>query len=91
VQALELWRRHPAEIHLLVTDMVMPDGITGRELAERLLAEKPGLKVLFISGYTPDVAGRDTEFIQRSKSRFLQKPYPSNLLLETVRQCLDEQ
>ncbi|HWX20682.1 MAG TPA: response regulator [Candidatus Binatia bacterium] len=90
VQALELWRRHPAEIRLLVTDMVMPDGITGRELAERLLAEKPGLKVLFISGYTPDVAGRDTEFIRRSKSCFLQKPYPSNLLLETVRHCLDE-
>lgn len=89
-EALELWHTHAREIDLLLTDMVMPDGITGRELAEQLRAQRPELKAVFISGYSPEVAGMDTAFLRRNKPYFLQKPCPSNVLLHTLRQCLDD-
>jgi FixJ family two-component response regulator len=68
----------------------MPDSVTGRDLAEQLRAQRPALKVIFMSGYSADVAGKDTDFIRRTKSYFLQKPCSSSVLLQTVRQCLDE-
>lgn len=87
--ALMRWRDRADEIDLLLTDMVMPEGVTGRELAEQMRLGRPDLKVLFISGYSPDVAGKDTEFIHRNGSHFLQKPVPPRELLQTVRHCLD--
>ena len=69
----------------------MPQGVTGRELAEQLRTEKQGLKVIFLSGYGEDVSGGDTDFVRRTKSRFVQKPCSSHTLLETVRECLDEE
>ena len=90
VEALELWRHHFAEIDLLVTDIIMPDGITGHDLAKQLRAQKPGLGIIFVSGYSSEVVGKDTDFLHATKSHFLQKPYPSHLLLDTVRKCLDE-
>ena len=87
VSALELWPRHKEEVHLLLTDVVMPDGMTGAELAEKLQAEKPALKVIFTSGYNPDVVGKD--FVLREGLNFLQKPYHPRKLAETVRDCLD--
>jgi PAS domain S-box-containing protein len=89
-EALRLWEAHLAEIDLLLTDMMMPDGMTGRQLAERLRANKPALKVIFMSGYSPDIAGKDTGFFRHHKSHFIQKPCPSRILLETVRASLDE-
>ena len=50
VEALELWRAHGRSVDLLVTDMVMPHGISGWALAERLRAERPDLKVLVVTG-----------------------------------------
>jgi CheY-like chemotaxis protein len=88
-EALARWRERAGEIDLLLTDMVMPEGVTGRELAEQMRHRRPGLKVLFISGYSPEVSGKDTEFIHRNGSRFLQKPVPPRQLLDTVRYCLD--
>jgi CheY-like chemotaxis protein len=90
-EALELWEKHAGEIALLVTDIVMPGGMTGRDLAERLWKQGARIKVIFMSGYTADVLGRNTNFIRRTGSRFLQKPCSSRTLLQTVRQCLDEQ
>jgi signal transduction histidine kinase/ligand-binding sensor domain-containing protein len=87
--ALSRWRDRVNEIDLLLTDMVMPEGVSGRELAEQMRAQRPNLKVVFISGYSPDVAGKDTEFIHRNGSRFLQKPVPPRELLQMVRHCLD--
>ncbi|MCC7243263.1 MAG: PAS domain-containing protein, partial [Acidobacteria bacterium] len=55
VAALEVWREHESEIALVVTDMVMPEGVTGPELARRLRALRPDVKVLFTSGYTAEV------------------------------------
>jgi CheY-like chemotaxis protein len=88
-EALARWRDRADEIDLLLTDMVMPEGVTGRELAEQMRTQRPDLKVLFISGYSPDVAGKDTGFIHQNGSRFLQKPVPPRELLQTVRHCLD--
>jgi CheY-like chemotaxis protein len=89
-EALEVWRNRAEEIALLLTDIVMPQGVTGRDLTEELRVQRPALKVIFMSGYSADVIGQDTEFFRRIKSYFLQKPFSSQALLETVRRCLDE-
>jgi two-component system, cell cycle sensor histidine kinase and response regulator CckA len=89
-EALEVWQNHATEIALLLTDIIMPEQMTGRDLAERLWGQRPGLKVIFMSGYSAEVLGKNTDYIQRTNSRFLQKPCSSRVLLETVRQCLDE-
>jgi two-component system cell cycle sensor histidine kinase/response regulator CckA len=87
VQALKVWEEHKNEIDMLLTDMVMPEGMTGRDLAERLQAEKPKLKVLYSSGYSPDVVGG--YFKLPENSRFLAKPYQPPILAQAVRECLD--
>ena len=89
-EALLVWREHASEIALLLTDVVMPEGVTGRELADRLRKQNPALKVIFMSGYSPDMAGKDTELFRKTRTYFLQKPCSSRLLVETIRRCLDE-
>jgi two-component system cell cycle sensor histidine kinase/response regulator CckA len=89
-EALELWQSHAGEIALLLTDIVMPGDMTGRDLADQLWGQRPGLKVIFMSGYSADVLGTNGDFIRRTRSHFLQKPSSSRAILETVRQCLDE-
>jgi PAS domain S-box-containing protein len=89
-EALKLWQSHAGEIAMLLTDIIMPGEMTGRDLAERLWAQRPGLKVIFMSGYSAEVLGKGTEFIRRTRTHFLQKPCRSRALLETVRRCLDE-
>ena len=56
VAALKVWAAYRGKIRLLLTDMIMPDGMTGRELAARLQSEDSGLKVILTSGYSPDAA-----------------------------------
>jgi PAS domain S-box-containing protein len=85
-EALKIWEQHQGKIDLLLTDMVMPEGMTGRELAEQLKARKPELKVIYTSGYSADMMGNE---IGLSDAMFLQKPYPPPLLAKTVRECLD--
>jgi PAS domain S-box-containing protein len=87
LNALELWQHKRDAIDLLFTDMVMPDGISGRELASQLLAEKPGLKVIYASGYTDDMLGESSPL--RNNPHFLEKPFDSYKLLKRVRDCLD--
>lgn len=82
VQALSIWEEHKERVNLLLTDMVMPDGLTGRGLAQRLIAGKPELKVIYTSGFELDEeAQRDTA---AGTARFLHKPYDMRRLLETV-------
>jgi PAS domain S-box-containing protein len=88
-EALAVWDQYREEIALLVTDVVMPDGLSGRDLTDQLRQQRPALKVILISGYSPEMAGRETEFFRKGESFFLQKPCPAQLLGETVRQCLD--
>jgi PAS domain S-box-containing protein len=77
-----------APVHLLVTDVVMPD-MNGRELSERLRLRQPKMKVLFTSGYTADIIGRHG--ILDPGMEFLPKPYGPKDLARRVREVLDGQ
>jgi PAS domain S-box-containing protein len=83
--ALEVARRHDGEIHLLVTDMVMP-GLSGRDLADRLRALRSALPVLYISGYVQDASARAT--LASEHSAFVAKPFTPELLTDRVRELL---
>jgi CheY-like chemotaxis protein len=86
-EALEQWAKHLGNIHLLLTDIVMPDGLTGRKLADRLRGEDPRLRVVFTSGYSAGQPG--TELANVEERSFLPKPYRPASLLRIVRDCLD--
>ncbi|MGE0489229.1 MAG: PAS domain S-box protein [Vulcanimicrobiota bacterium] len=85
--ARKLWLEHHHDFDLLVTDMMMPGGTSGRELAMQLQLDKPGLGVLLMSGYSREIAGQ--ELFLKPWERFLQKPFQARELLEAVRGCLD--
>lgn len=87
VEALKVWQNQRGQIQLLLTDMVMPDGVSGIDLGSRLQTEHPGLKVIYTSGYSTDLVGQDFEL--RDGHNFLQKPYHPEMLVQTVRNCLD--
>ena len=87
VEALKIWDQASEKIQLLLTDLVMPEGINGRELAARLREKSPGLRVIFTSGYSADIAGR--ELTLQEGQNFIQKPASPQQLLETVRRSLD--
>jgi two-component system, NtrC family, sensor kinase len=89
-EALQRWGSRAADFDLVLTDIIMPDGISGRDLAEQLLARRPELKIIFMSGYSGDALGKDTDFIRQTHGRFLEKPCSASSLLETIRRCLDE-
>lgn len=86
-EALAICAGHAAEIRLLLTDVVMP-GMNGRELADRLGALRPGIRVLFMSGYTDDAIVH--RGVLQPGTRFLEKPFVANALLHEVRSALDE-
>lgn len=87
--ALDIWGHQREKIDLLLTDMVMPDGVTGRELAEKLKADNPFLKVVYTTGYSAELLGDG--IVLRDGVNFLQKPYPPQKLLQTIRTCLSTQ
>jgi CheY-like chemotaxis protein len=86
-EALKVWEQHRNRIDLLVTDMVMPGGVTGKDLAERFLKENPKLKVIYTSGYSVELAGRD--FPLEEGVNFLAKPFGADKLAQTIREKLD--
>lgn len=85
--AFEMWKANANKIDMLLTDIVMPGGVTGRDLAEALIQDKPNLRILFSSGYSSDIIGKD--FVLAEGVNFLQKPYNPLTLAQTVRECLD--
>jgi signal transduction histidine kinase len=87
VAAIELWQHCKEKVDLLLTDLVMPNRVNGRELAEKLWTDRPQLKVIFTSGYSADVVGKD--FVLRGGLNYLQKPYHPRKLAVFVRDCLD--
>ncbi|MEP3213254.1 MAG: PAS domain S-box protein [Luteolibacter sp.] len=89
VEGLKLWEEHQDEIQLLLTDMVMPEGVSGRDLAARLQARNPKLRVVFTSGYSAEMANQGLT-LQEGRN-FVPKPASVQLLLDTVRQCLDRE
>ena len=88
VAALEVWRTHRPEIRLLLTDLMMPGGLTGRDLAEQLLRQNPELKVIYASGYSAELASQD--FPLEEGVNFLAKPFTAHKLAQIVRDCLDK-
>jgi DNA-binding NtrC family response regulator len=74
------------KIHLLLTDVIMP-GISGRELAKRILGRNPAVRVLYMSGYTYNVIAQGGT-LERGVA-FLQKPFAPSALVEKVREVLD--
>ena len=86
-EALGMWNLTRGKIDLLLTDMIMPDGISGAELAQRLLAGQPHLKIIFTSGYTANEVS--PEILTKTRARFLQKPYTHDMLAKIVRDALD--
>jgi PAS domain S-box-containing protein len=87
VQALKVWDQHKDDIDLLLTDMMMPEGISGRELGERLLQDRADLKVIYSSGYSLDVVSQEPAF--EDGTHFLQKPYDPDTLARVIRECLN--
>jgi CheY-like chemotaxis protein len=86
-QALEVWKQKASEIDLLLTDMVMPGGLNGQELATKLRAGKPSLKIIYTSGHSTHLLGKDSGL--QVGLNFLPKPYNPQSLAATVRRCLD--
>ncbi|HSA01877.1 MAG TPA: response regulator [Candidatus Paceibacterota bacterium] len=89
VQALEIWAEHKEEIDLLLTDMVMPEGVNGRELAQALRQDKPDLKVIYSSGYSDEINRLALDSTRGAT--FLAKPYIPEKLIRTVRESLNAQ
>ncbi len=87
-EALSICERLTGAIHLLLTDLVLPK-INGRELAEKLTALRPSMKVIYMSGYTEDKVVR--QGLSARSTPFLQKPFTAHALAQLVRQVLDGQ
>ena len=85
-EALRIWDEHNGQFDLLLTDMVMPEGLNGRELAEQLKRRKPRLKVIFSSGYSAESSGKE---FRDGDTSFLPKPYLPQQLTQLVRRRLD--
>jgi len=86
-QALERWSQRDGKIDLLLTDMALPDGMTGFELAGQLKRDAPNLRVIYSSGHSVGVPG--TQLADVDERHFLGKPYRPSNLLDIVRNCLD--
>ena len=87
-QALALAERYEGPIHLLITDVVMPE-MNGKEFMERIAKVRPHIKVLFMSGYTGNVIAH--QGILEDNVHFLQKPFSVNCLAGKAREMLDQQ
>ncbi len=86
-EALQVWGEHRAEIDLLLTDMKMPEGVSGMDIAEKMVAEHPSLRVIFTSGYSDDIV--NPEILARNNAKFLPKPYAYTDLTRLVREALE--
>lgn len=85
-QALEIWERFNLQIDLLLTDVMIPHRTTGLELAKKLRATKPELKVIYTSGFGREICDRDPAL---TASSFLQKPFTPEELMIVVAATLE--
>ena len=85
-EAMDMVRGYSGEIHLLMTDMVMPE-MSGKDLAEEITKVRPNTKTLFMSGYTA-IAAIHHGVLDKG-TRFIQKPFTSDSLARNVRKALE--
>ena len=86
VEALRVWDESKGQVDLLLTDMIMPGGMTGGDLAVELKKRKPGLKVIYASGYSSALTGKE---FASGENIFLAKPYQPNQVAQLIRDTLD--
>ena len=84
-EALRLWKESSEKIDLLLTDVVMPGGLSGKDVADRIRVDRPEMKVIYASGYSRDLLPVDLDC--QEGVNFLAKPYVS-ALAETVCRAL---
>jgi PAS domain S-box-containing protein len=87
IDALNLWLEHQGTVALLLTDLVMPGGVSGQELARRLKSGCPQLKIVYISGYNVGGSGQNLSLADGDK--FVQKPFAPDQLLHLIRDSLE--
>lgn len=87
IEAFDAWRHNPSRIDILLTDMVMPGGVSGPELAEKMQCERPELPVIFATGYSSE--SLEQTFDSRINVQFIHKPFHSLALARLVREVLD--
>ena len=87
-EALSVWNAHRGEIDLLLTDMMLPGGMSGHDLAQDLRKQKQGLKIAYTTGYGAEAIGPD--YGLQEGINFLPKPYSPDGLARLVRHCLDD-
>ena len=85
--AVSICERHGDPVHLLITDIVMP-GMSGRELVDRLAALRPGIRALYMSGYTDRAIVHQQ--VMDEKTPLIQKPFAPHALVKKVREVLDK-
>lgn len=88
VKALEVWKENRTEIRLLLTDLLMLGGMTGKDLVQAILQENPKLKVVYMSGYSAEISGKG--LVLNEGVNFLAKPFRPAKLAEVVRDNLDK-
>ena len=86
-EAFGIWSQEKSHLRILVTDFVLPDGLTGLELAERLRQDNPNLQIVLTSGYRAEEMHK--HFCARSGFYFIQKPYGKEALAKTLRACFN--
>ncbi|MCD6048846.1 MAG: multi-sensor hybrid histidine kinase [Verrucomicrobia bacterium] len=86
VAAVEVWKKERDRIQLLLTDMVMPEGMTGHELAQILRQDKPHLPIVLSTGYSPETLGEES--LLEDGIHFLSKPYTPSQLAEIIRRAM---
>ena len=87
-EATALWRKQNGKFDLLLTDMMLPDGVTGHQIAQQLRIEHPALKVIYASGFSNDAIQGGGEPELTEGVNFLQKPFSTESLVQTIRDCL---
>jgi CheY-like chemotaxis protein len=85
VSAIDVWDQHDGRVDLLLSDMIMPGGLSGLDLADKLRECSPSLKVIICTGYNSEI-----ERLAKRPMVCLQKPFEPNVLSATIRSCLDQ-
>ncbi len=88
-EALQVWKQHHAKVHLLLTDLMMPGGMNGLDLARQLLLKNPKLKVVYASGYSAGIPSQNKDLPLQEGVNFIAKPFDSHKLAQILRNCLD--